>query len=420
MIFDQNQLRLLDDVSVPDSLDVKITNDSAELMNLQVQLNSGMPQMFGTAYRQGGRLHFVTAMSVRDYLRITRTGPAPKGATPSELDEAFNRPKEKTHGKNIEHYLDITACQGLPFIFPAFIVNYGVGWAEDMPKALLTIFAGPREALAWPAIFAPPTTGGLPVTDGGHRTDAMEAKLREAAAGRLPQNGLSVIFVMESNIHAYHQDFSDCAKAKTISKSIQSTWDWRDASAKFASDLARNNLHLAKLIDASSNSVNLSNNSSKAWSMSAVHSAISSIYAHEENVLRLSDYLDACFAKVPILFDIANGGMPATHRHLEGRGGCVLLRGVGFAVLIQGYIHAVTHGMSFEQMANMMARIDWFVLKPNAPPQGEEETAANYVVKAAQPIWINMLAMMAGEKSFRIKGTKTAAEESFRKIIGTA
>jgi len=415
-VYDLDHIRLCDNIDVPDGIDVRVTDDPIELMRFEPQLNNATTQLFGTAYRQGGRLHFATAMPVRDYIMMTRVDQAPRGSTMDELNQAFNRPKEKAHGKAIEKYLGETACQGLPFIFPAFLVNYGVGWTEDMPKASLTIFCGAREAMVWPAIFEPPTGEKLPVTDGGHRTDAMATVLNMAAAGRLPENGLSVIFVMEDDINAYHQDFSDCAKAKAIANSISSTWDRREASNRFGGDLVKINGYLARLVDASSNSVNLSSNSAKAWSMSAVHSAITGVYAGEQDPKRLSGYIDALFTKVPILVDVANGGAPAKHRNLVNRGGCVLLRGVGFAVLLQGYIHALRNGMALDDMADKMASLDWYALKPDAKPPQNDELASAYVEHAAQYIWQNMLAMMANATTFRIKGTKDAATESFKRI----
>jgi hypothetical protein len=414
------RLRLLDNTRIPDALDVRVTDDSNEFMALRAVLNNATPQLFGIAYRQGSRLHFSTGMSVRDYATMVKLGQAPKGASVEEARESTNRPKENSHGRAISTYLDQTACVSQPFIFPSFMVNYGLGWTDDKPKAQLTIFAGARDALAWPAIFSPPSGGGLPVTDGGHRTDEINKKLAGEAGG-LPDNALSVIFVFEDDVDAYHQDFADCAKAKKISDSMMGTWDRRDDKRRFGTDLAKSNKHLMQLIDATSNSVNLSNNARKAWSMSALHSAVGDFFSTEKDTKRISEFLDTVFDTIPILREISptNGAepiSPAVFRNKEGRGGCVLLRGVGVAVLMQAFKHAVANDIPFGKMAKYLAKLDWYAIKEGAPVQGENEDAHTYVNHAAEPIWLNMLAMMAGDRHFRLKGTKDAAERSWAEI----
>lgn len=412
---DVSRLRLLDNVSIPAGLKVNVTDDVGTFMALRTQLNSAQPQLFGTAYRQGTRLHFATAMSVRDYLNLVKVNQAPKGATLEETRPYWNRPKEAAHGKAISRYLDETACQGLPFIFPSFVLNYGLEWTEDLPQAELTIFCGSREALAWPAIFSPPASGGLPVTDGGHRTDEIDGKFEHHTAGRLAENAVSVLFVMESDVNAYHQDFADCAKAKTIAKSLSASWDLRDKHKKFAVDLVERSTQLRQFVDATSNSVNLPTNSKRTWSMSALNAALTEIVSMENDPARLSSYIDLLFTKIPILIDIANGGRPGEHRNVK-RGGCVLLRGVGFAVLIEAYRYASLNGIDLARMADYLAAVDWHVLKPDAPAMAENEDAYAYTKHAAQPIWLNMLAMMAQDKNFRIKGTHDAAKKSFEAI----
>jgi hypothetical protein len=417
-MLDINRLRLLDHVTIPEALEVHVTDDTNEFMSLRAVLNNSAPQLFGVAYRQGNRLHFGTGMSVRDYAKMVKLDQAKKGSTVSEARGSTNRPKEASHGRGIAEYLNQTACIGQPFIFPSFVVNYGLGWNDSKPKAQLTIFAGSRDALAWPAIFSPPAEGGLPVTDGGHRTDEINKKL-DGETTSLPDNALSIIFVFEDDIDSYHQDFADCAKAKKISDSIMGTWDRRNLGRRFGTDLVTNNKHLRGLIDATSNSVNLSNNARKAWSMSALHSAVEKIYRDETSTRRLSDFFDTVFAAVPILEEIspANGAEPkSAAEYRKERGGCVLLRGVGLAVLTQAYIHAIKNNIPFVEMAGHLAKLDWYTLKQDAPLQGEDEDAHTYVSHAAQPIWKNMVAVMMGERGFRLKGTRDAAEKSFQTI----
>jgi hypothetical protein len=423
-------IRLLDNVTIPEALTVEVTDSTDEFMNLRVQLNSGSPQLFGIAYRQGNRLHFVTGMSMRDYIKMVRVNQAPAGSNLDELRAATNRSKEVTHGKKIANYLATTACAGLPFIFPSFLVNYGLDWTEDMPKAKLIIFHGHNEALAWPAIFQPPPDGSLPVTDGGHRSQEIDAKFRAGRYGRLAENAISVVFIFEDDRAMYFQDFADCGKAKAIAKSAVSSWDRRDAGNRFGIKLVETNSHLRKLIDATSNSVNLSTNSAKAWSMSALHAAITGVYQGEEvtardpetnvptdySVERVSLFLDACFEHIPMLEAVSDGISPAAFRR-EERGGCVLLRGVGLAVLTQAYKHAIEQHIAFDVIAEKLGQeIDWHVLKQDAPLMAEGEDAHTYVRHAAHPIWLNMLTMLAGDTKYRLKGDSKAAEKSFTSI----
>lgn len=423
MLQDSTAIRLLDNVTIPDALIVRVADNSDEFLNLNAQLNSSAPLMWGTAYRQGGRLHFSTAMSVSDYCGIIRIDQAPKGSTTKELEKHTNRPAEVAHGKGIHKYLTETACEGGTWIFPSFILNYGLHHTEDQARAELVIFAGNREALSWPAIFAPPTAGRLPVTDGGHRSREIQKVLASAAAGRFPENAISVVFVFESDLHAYRQDFADCAKSKPVSNSLQDTWDRRDAGRKFGIDLVENNVHLQRWVDATSNSVNLSSNSAKCWSMSAVQSAVMCLHTTEKGPGRLSKYFDMCFAQIPILVDIETvkeGEPPVTpayYRNLEGRGGCVLLRGVGVAVLVQGFMYALDKGIALEEMAGHLAKLDWHVIKPDAAPQQDGQFAYAYVEHAAHKIWMGMLAMMANDTKFRIKGTRDSAKNAFDEIV---
>ena len=249
-----------------------------------------------------------------------------------------------------------------------------------------------------------------------------------------------MIFVFEDNVDNYHQDFADCAKAKAMAKSLTASWDRRDDSSAFGIRLVEGNEHLAKLIDATSNSVNLSTNSKKAWSMSALKAAITGVYKQEvaealladrPTTARLSSFFDRCFEEIPILTAISDnmshkgmiidkdGPTPAKARKPNpDRGGCVLLRGVGLAVLTQAFAYAVKQDdpAALDEVATRMSELDWYVLKSDAPPQGEDEDAHTYVSHAAQPIWKGMLAMMAADHNFRIKGNEKSAENSFNAI----
>lgn len=445
MLYPISRLRILDNIELPPGIEVEVTEDINEFMKLKADFNNSAPHYYGTALRQGNRLQFATAMSVNDYVRIVHLEQAIKGSTLEEMKKYANRPKEPGHLKNLKEYLEFTACKGEPFILPAFIVNCGLNSTEESPKAHLTIYAGPSETMVWPGIFRPPTCGGMAVTDGGHRTLEILEKLNNSP-GKLIENAISVIFVMEQDLDQYRQDFADCGKAKPIAKSLTTAWDRRDVGHRFATSLVEVNKHLAKVIDATSNSVNLSNNAKKAWSMSALHSATINIYTVEDvlpkeaseppaarkerekdqkeldlepppfhNPQRMSDFFDQIFIHIPILAEISAGTSAATFRLKppHDRGGCVLLRGAGVAVLLQAYTYAIKTHMKFDVMAKHLGSLDWYVLKPDARKQNPGEDAHEYITANAYPAWKNLVVMMAGDSKFRLKGTRLAAENSF-------
>jgi hypothetical protein len=137
----------------------------------------------------------------------------------------------------------VLGCVGDRFIFPNFMLNFGINWGESLPKGRLTLLVNDSEALVWPAVFEPPAGMKLPATDGAHRSVSLQEMVDGNAVGidELLGNAVGVTIVMEAHKDFAHQDFADCAKARPISDSIRGAFDVRDMVGKFARDLVLHN-----------------------------------------------------------------------------------------------------------------------------------------------------------------------------------
>lgn len=423
-------IRLLDNVDQPPGLIVEVVHEPAKLFERKVTLNKPTSHLFGSAMRQGRRLQFVTTMPLSNYLDLTRIDRAQKGMTVEELREHKNRPKIPSQQTAIRDYLGETGCVGEKFIFPSFMINFGSEWSEEKPQAKLTILATDTEALCWPAVFEP-SGEKMPSTDGAHRTqtikDMVDKGANDEGIRALLANGVGVTIVMEADNDDAHQDFADCGKAKAIADSIVSTFDKRHIVVAAARELVKINPFLAKFVDATSPSVNLSSNSTKVWSMSAVRGALTSgipgfkdlTAADKKKALvdhpkQVSDFLCEVVDNVDLLGKLDRGeATPAAFRK-QDRGGCVILRGVGFGMLMRIYCHAMAKGFDPLKVAKKLNKVDWFVLKPDAEPEpSDADKIHGWLTTAAQPHWLRMLAVNQGTGSYRVKGTVDNIEAAF-------
>ena len=86
--------------------------------------------------------------------------------------------------------------------------------------------------------------------------------------------------VFEASRSDSHQDFADCGKAKSIAKSLITTFDVRDERNKRSRELVVNTPFLKAYVDATASNVNLSAKSRKIWSMSALRMFVSHVVDH--------------------------------------------------------------------------------------------------------------------------------------------
>ena len=407
---------------MPDGLDREITTDAAKFMTRKATLNKSNTVLFGSAFRQGNRIQFTTSMTMRDYLALAEEKRATKGQTVEQLRLVPNRPKIESHQKDIKKYLLETACAGEKFIFPNFMLNYGAGWTEEAPKGKPTLLVTDEETSFGQRSLSPrptsasklPTAPTAPIAPANSSTPS-PAEAAQAMLG----NAVGVSIVMESSPDQAHQDFADCAKAKPISDSVRGTFDVRDIVGRFARNLVLHNDFLKVNVDATSPSVNLSSNSVRVWSMSAVRGYILNSVPKYENmsdeekkaaladVEPFSDYIDALVENVPILRDIAAGvAKPGEIR--KQRGGCVLLRGAGWGLLMHARAQAIANGVAPELMAERLGAIDWFVLRDDANPKplDNPEKTYEWLREAAQPAWLRMTVVNVERGTYRLKGAR--------------
>ena len=423
---------------------------------------SPVETLFGTAFIQGERLQFTTAMPVQKLVTLAARDRSAKKDGVIEVMEHSNRPKEPAHGKHIRDYLLTTACSGDKFILPNFTLNYGVGLDDEAPTVTLILFAPPGEGSnAWAAILLLPNGTLLDITDGAHREgeiqallDAADKKVTNEQKRLLKRNAVDVKIVFESNRADSHQDFADCAKAKPITKSLVATFDVRDGRNRRTRDLVRAVPFLTKNVDATASNVNLTAKSAKIWSMSAarmfVGHVINSHFAAEgmtfgldqaaeqrEAELEATDGSEEFFTAVilyhPQLKQLANdAGNVTTAQLREAYGGNVALRGVGMAVLARAFRYCKEHGVSYDDMAKVLGTINWYVLdceRDQLVPakkdegdksEGEREMEDNPEIFAAavrahaNKLWAPLIAI--GHNKYKLASSSTDVDRVWDQI----
>jgi DNA-sulfur modification-associated len=433
-------IRILDSVDTPEGLVITVISNPADFFNRPVVLNKQSNYWFGSAMKQGNRLQFLTTMPMNDYLSIVGIDQAPRGSSVKELTKHPNRPNVPNQRTAIKGYLKETAFVGDKWIFPNFMLNYGVGWTEESPKAELILLVTDNETLAWPAIFIPPTGARLPASDGAHRSGSLDdlVKARGEGIDVLLANGVGCTFVFEASSDMQHQDFTDLAKSKPVTESVKATWDLRNIVVKAARGLVLGNTFLHQYVDATSPSVNLSSNSTLIWSMSAVRgSLINAFCARIEDFDKLTQpektklladapvsigaFFDELVARVPIFQQLMNGSStPAVFR--KQLGGCVLMRGAGFGILMRAFRYATTNSISLADMADYLAKVDWFLLPFDWTDQLASTVTSPYdfLRDNAKPAWFKMVAVNAGSNTWRLKGTNENLDAAFQVLMAPA
>jgi len=432
------EIRLFDSIDVPDGLTVTVINDPAEFFNRPVVLNKQSNHWFGSAMKQGKRLQFLTTMPLNDYLNIVAIDQAKRGSSVELLTKHTNRPNVPNQRVAIKGYLKETAFIGDKWIFPNFMLNYGIGWTEEMLKAELIILVTDYETLAWPAIFIPPAGAKMPASDGAHRSGSVEDLVKAGGEGvdTLLANGVGCTFVFEASSDMQHQDFTDLAKSKPVTESVKATWDLRNIVVKAARGLVLGNEFLHKYVDATSPSVNLSSNSVLIWSMSAVRGSLINAYcgriedfdklpqAEKTKLMNaapadIGAFINELVARVPIFQQLVSGGASGPAVFRKQLGGCVLMRGAGFGILMRAYRYAKTNGLSLVEMAEFLATVDWFLL----PFDWTDSLAAtvtspyDFLQKNAKPYWFKMVAVNAGSNTWRLKGTNENLDAAFQVLM---
>jgi DGQHR domain-containing protein len=426
----------LTDINIPPHVKVQ-TTDSFESLMSEIGRRSMMgyagESFFGTAFVQGARLQFTTAMPIQKMVEVSKIDRSKKKDNVLIVTEHSNRPQETGHAKQVRNYLLNTACTGDKFILPAFTFNYGVGLDDDAPVASLILFANNSDGTnAWPGILLLPQGAKLDTTDGAHRRSQIDeilssSKVGEAAKEALRRNAVDVKIVFENSRSDSHQDFADCGKAKSIPKSLVATFDVRDQRNARSRELVMSSPFLSAYVDATASNVNLSSKSRMIWSMSAIRMFVAHIVDHHDNT-NLSeaemtkgaeDFFAALVRHLPQLRALDKARKDPTSEVTTGslrdlRGGDVALRGVGMAIFARAFLHCVKHDLDFDVMASKLATIDWHLLACERSDLPSGPTFASEVLKNAQPLWAHLLVI--GESRYRVSSSSVDADAAWEKI----
>jgi hypothetical protein len=424
-------------INVPKQVKI-VPTDSIDALFAEIgrrSVGQSGPVFFGTAFVQGERLQFTTAMPVRQMIEVTKIDRSKKKDPVMEAMEHSNRPEEQGHAKAIRAYLLSTACIGEKFILPAFTFNYGVGLDEDSPIVTLMLFGATTEgANTWPGILCLPPNAKLDNTDGAHRRSQIDGilsdpKIDVEKKDALRNNAVDVKIVFECSRPDSHQDFADCGKAKAIAKSLVTTFDVRDERNQRSRDLVVNTPFLRAYVDATASNVNLSARSRKIWSMTAVRSFIAFIVdsgedgpesTTKERTDGAEDFIVALIRHLPqlrALDKVKDSTDPevTAGQYRETRGGDIALRGVGMSIFARAFVYCRNYQVSFDDMASRLATVDWHLLNqeredlPNDPTQ-----YMSAVQKAVLPMWAHMIAVF--ENGYRVRTSAAEVDEAWRKM----
>jgi hypothetical protein len=447
-------------VTLPDHLHVVPTHD--DLLTQTHTFGYDGEQFFGTAFIQGRRLQFSTAMPLSKMIEISKIDRAKARSNVKEVMERANRPRVAGHSKALRDYLLTTACRDEKFILPAFTFNFGdeSTTPEDVPEAVLIIYARENDVNTngWPALFQLPNNIKLDTTDGAHRGDETskilgDATLSDPERANLRRNACAVTIIFERKRVDAHQDFADCAKAKPITGSLISTFDVRDLRNARAVELVKQVPFLTHYVDATAANVNLSAASIKVWSMSAVRGFVAHVQDHfppatdqqvettlVEKMEGAEDFFEAVIKHLPQLNTLEQARLegeerqrtnvpaktpmvrtetPATFRNK--RGGDIALRGVGMSLFARAFVHCKQYGWEFVDMAKKLGTIDWHLLDcersdlPNPETDQGRETFADKVREHTNPVWQSMV--VVGESRYKIGSSNDEANAAWARIL---
>lgn len=431
-----NVVPALADINIPRHVKVQTTDNFESLMS-EVGRRSMMglsgEVFFGTAFVQGSRLQFTTAMPIQKMIEVSKTDRSRKKDNVRVVTEHSNRPQEPAHAKQVRSYLLSTACTGDKFILPAFTFNYGVGLDDESPVSTLILFANSADGSnAWPGILLLPQGAKLDTTDGAHRRAQLEDILQSPKVGddqkdALKRNAVDVKIVFEDSRSDSHQDFADCGKAKAIPKSLVTTFDVRDRRNELSRSLVLNNPFLSAYVDATASNVNLSSKSRMIWSMSAVRMFMAHVVEHhpetdlseDEKTQGVNEFFTALVRHLPQLSELERARKDRESEVTTGslrdlKGGDVALRGMGMAMFARAFLHCKMQDVDFGVMASKLGTVNWNLLDCERSELPLGPTYSNEVFKHAEPLWRHLLVI--GEGRYRISSSSTDADEAWLKI----
>jgi len=430
----------LADIDRPRHVNIVVAKSLDELMKdvgLRGLMGYAGSTFFGTAFVQGERLQFTTAIPIGKLTEISEIQRSKKGDSIESVLDRSNRPTEPKHSRELREYLINTACVSSKFIIPSFTFNYGVGLNDESPEVTLILLdSGSDGTNTWPSILYLPPGAVLDTTDGAHRRDEIGAMLfgRRGSApidpdkqAALKRNAVDIRIVFEYDKSASHQDFADCAKAKPLPASLVATFDVRDERNAITKDLVRAVPFLDEFVDATASGVNLSSGSKKIWSMSAVRMFVSTVLNAKPNVIKKGErwadaiaFMTAAIANIPVLqsLDVARSEAKPTVTVGSVRdinGGNVLLRGVGMALLSRAFLHCLDFHIQFEEISKKLAALDWHVLDCARDNITNEPDYGQNVMAHANPLWRSLLVLREG--GFRVSSIQSEVDKAWKRAV---
>lgn len=428
----------LRDIGMPPGVSIQRQEDLASMMPeiaRKTLFGHTGDAFFGTAFLQGGRLQFTTAMPMQKLVDLSKVNLAVKKASLSEVEEKTNRPTEPTHKRDLKQYLFQTACNAHKFILPSVTLNLGVGMDENAPTVTLVIVGNLDDGTRfWPAVLLLPALTRLDLTDGAHRRIVLHDIIygggdrdgvTDEHRDNLKANCIDVKIVFEAGQAQSHQDFADCAKAKPISNSISVAFDTRNEKNARATRLVKQVPFLERYVDATASGVNLSAKSVKIWSLNAVQMFVNHICEKHPNpvasVAQKTDGVERFFAALvrhmPQLvalapIDVARG---QTGIIREANGGDIVMRGAGMGIFARAYLYCTRTSFDYEEMAKRLAKLEWTVLTTSRESlPNTTDLYASAVRQAARPHWLGMLAI--SEIRYKVASTSAHLDNAWQRI----
>lgn len=320
-----------------------------------------------------------------------------------------NRPKVAQHSRELREYMMQTACADEKFILPCFAFNYGCRLDDNDPVVTVVIFSTGGDG-QWPAILLMPHGAKLDKIDGAHRGGVIDEiltsnKVTPEQKEALRRNAVRFSVIFESVQSDSHQDFADCAKARSLPKSLVATFDARDRRNERSRELVKGIKFLTHYVDATAANINLPARSRKIWSMSAVRMFVAHVAEHgsvpDDNIGDKTRGAEAFFGALirylPQLkhLDKAMRADPNSDEASAGslrdvQGGDIALRGVGMAIFARAYLYCVENGIDFEAMAEELGSIDWHILKCERAELERQKGSQSFdaaVREQAQELW---------------------------------
>jgi DGQHR domain-containing protein len=172
-------------------------------------------------FRQGKRTHLTGAVPMGFIAERILVQGAEKRAGLADTRSALNRPDDPSHTAVITKYLLDNYKE--KYILPPLTLNL---------RQRVSLYVPDYPSEIKPGYLVVPRTAALAVTDGQHRTKAIQEllsrKLDGQDADEFSHDSVAMMITCESDISQIHQDFADCSRTKPLPASQVAVFDQRN------------------------------------------------------------------------------------------------------------------------------------------------------------------------------------------------